>query len=145
MSQISDFPPDIRGAWNHFLKALRVEAPNEKPSFENFKFQELIALIEQQDEFVIVTIPPNLPLRPEPGYWVGYWCKIYNSDGTFDWQLTMSDYDDNGVYVARVAEYTNGKVSKLVGYYNESGFSCCGNKAQLPTVAGWTFTRVTYK
>ena len=137
-----DCPPNISGQQNYFLKVLRIEAPNEVPSFNNFKFSEFTVVIEQQYDFIIIKIPENLPLRPNTGYWIGYWCKIYNSDGSFEWQLNIPDYDDNGVQIARVSEYIEGKVSKISGYYTESGFSCCGNINQIPTVGGFTFSRV---
>ena len=140
----SDFPPDIRGQWYYFIKVLRQETITSVPSFDQYKYSQFSTVITQDNDFVILTAEANPPLRPNAGYNVGYWNKVYTPTG-FLWQLSIPDYDDNGVYTVTVSEVdSNGVAIKLSGVYTESGFNP-SNPAQLPTVGGVTYTKITYK
>lgn len=139
-----DLPPDIRGQWYYFVKILRQETPSSKPSFDQYRYSQYLTSIEQDNDFVILTAAATPPLRPEPGYNLGYWNKVYTATGFF-WQLSIPDYDDNGMYFVTVSEVDcNGIPTKLSGSYIESGFNP-PNPLQLPTVGGVTYTKINYK
>jgi hypothetical protein len=137
-----ELPPDIKGEWYYFAKVLRLDTPTSIPTF-NYVTSQFISSIQQDNQFIIITIPADPPLRENAGYYVGYWNKVYTATGFF-WQLSFPDYDDNGVFVVTVSEVdSEGRAIKLAGNYNEAGFEPPSN-LQKPTVGGVTLTKITY-
>jgi hypothetical protein len=137
-------PPNIVGDWYYYVKVLRQETIGTKPSFDKYVTGQFPVTFEQDGDFVILSSEADPPLRPSAGYNVGYWNKVYMANG-FYWQLVYPDYDDNGIYILTISEINSeGMVTKLSGVYHEGGFNSA-NPSQLPTVAGITFTKLSYK
>ena len=136
---------------SYFIKVLRQETPTSIPSFNEYKYSQFITNITQDNDYVILTADVNPPIRPNAGYNVGYWNKVYTATGFF-WQLSIPDYDDNGVNTLTVSEVdSDGIAIKLSGVYTEAGFyppnatQLPPNPTQLPSVGGVTYTKITYK
>ena len=131
--------PNIVGQWNSYVKVIREEKPNQKPTFD-YKYSEYPVTIEQNGKFVILTSAASPPLRPVAGYQVGSWHKVYYGTSFF-WELNISDYDDNGVFKVTISKIENGVIKEMTGNYTESGFSAT-NPDQLPTNGEYSLTRL---
>lgn len=155
--------PDLVGVWSYQIINLRRTNPITKPSFSNIIESQYNIVVEQQNQFIIATVPPNPPLRPTEGYQLGLINQVYNNIDNF-WQLTIADFDDTGVINLTIKEYetdcncdcvcdhdlisdssSNSKPrirpTVLEGYYVESGFSTT-NPDQNQAIAQITWTRI---
>jgi hypothetical protein len=136
-------PPNITGDWTYYVKVLRYDTPGTAPTFEgNTYIQSFAVSIQQNGNFVIIKVPKAEPLRPDDGYYVGYWNIVYNGSGFF-WQLCLSDYDDNGVYTLTTSQVdTTGQIIKLDGSYIEAGFGPNPPGVQKPTAGNMSLTKI---
>jgi hypothetical protein len=153
--------PDLAGVWNYKIINLRRTNPITKPSFSNIIETQYNIVVEQQNQFIIETVPPNPPSRLIEGYQLGLINQVYNNIDNF-WQLTIADFDDTGVVNLTIKEYETecvcdsdcdcvhdlSSVQKrrirptvLEGYYVESGFSAI-NPDQNQAIAQITWTRI---
>ncbi len=141
--------PDLTGTWNYQIVNFRRTDPVTPPSFSTITKSNYNVTIEQNDDFLIITVPANPPLRPTEGYQMGLVSKVYNNIDNF-WQVTLADFDDTGVINLTVKEYEsecncNNEIvifpTVLEGYYVESGFSSI-NPNQNQAIAKITFTRI---
>ena len=127
----------FRGQWYFFIKVLRQKL---LLSFNEYKYSQYLTTITHDNDFIIVTAVPDSPFRPN----AAYWNKVYTPTG-YLWLLSIPNSHDYGVYIVTVYEVDyNGMAVKLSGVYTESGFNP-SNPAQLPTVGGVTYTKITYK
>jgi len=140
MSLITDLPPDLTGNWYYYVEVVRQEVEGGQPDINNRINTQFITSVTQSGRFILMTVPIDLPLRPQAGYIMGFWNKINTPTSSY-WQLVMPDYDDNGQYFLTVSDFNNDIVSKLSGVYTESGFSTI-NQNQKPTVGAATLTRI---
>ena len=131
--------PNISGKWNYYVKVLRQQKENQKPTFD-YNYVTFPITIEQDGKFIIITSQADPPTRPLAGYQVGCWNKVHYGTSFF-WQLGISDYDDNGVYKLTASKIENGIIKEITGNYTESGFSLT-NPDQLPTNGEVIFTRI---
>jgi hypothetical protein len=136
--------PDLRGSWDYSIKVLRLENPTDTLDFSrSYKFSDASGVTLSQDwdgdkRFVYLYIPPAGVLRPTPGYLPGILTFV---NGQL--QLELSDYDDNGVYTARITKRdSTGRIIEFTGLYTEGGFSST-NPDQKPTAGEWTLKRRT--
>lgn len=132
--------PQLNGVWKESVTIWRGRSATEKPSFADIFSIEYNITIEQQGTFVLVTVPPSLPLRPNPGYLIGVWTQVFTHNGPF-WQLTLGDFNDNGSFTFTVKNSRCGLPAQLKGVYVESGYSA-DNPEQTQAVASITWTRV---
>jgi hypothetical protein len=134
--------PDLRGTWDYSIKVLRLENPTDTLAFpRSYKFSDASGVTLSQDwdgdkRFVFLYIPAAGVLRPNPGYQPGILTFV---NGQL--QLELSDYDDNGVYTARVTKRDSaGNIIEFTGLYTEAGFSST-NPDQKPTAGEWTLKK----
>lgn len=132
--------PQISGTWTYNVVNLRRKSPQDIPSFSDIITTQYNVTIQQQDQFIIVTVPPSPPLRPTADYQLGVITKVYQRKDNF-WQITLADFDDNGTINLTIKECKNGKPSILQGYYVESGFSTT-NPDQNQAIAQITWTKI---
>lgn len=134
--------PDIRGIWDYDIKVLRLESLTDTLVFPgSYKFSTLPGCILNQDwdgdkRFFALTTPANPPLRPTQGQIPGLLTFV---NGQL--QLALSDYEDNGLYYARVTKRdSSGNIIEFTGLYTEAGFSSV-NPDQKPTIGEWTLKK----
>ena len=151
--------PDLAGVWNYKIINFRRTNPITKPSFSNIVESQYNFVVEQQNQFIIVTVPPNPPFSPNGGYQLGVINQVYNNIDNF-WQLTIADFNDTGIFNLTIKEYESECVCNsdcdhdlssdqkrrirptvLEGYYVESGFSTI-NPDQNQAVEQITWTRI---
>lgn len=134
--------PDLRGTWDYYIKVLRRESLTDYMKFPgSYKYSTIPNSTIEQDwngdkRFIILNTPANPPLRPAAGQLPGI---ITFVNGQL--QIAFSDYDDNGVYTARVTKRdSQGNIIEFTGLYTEAGFSNI-NSDQFPTIGEWTLTK----
>ncbi len=148
--------PDLSGTWSVQQTVLRRTGPLEKPTFSDIVKNNATVLVEQQEQFFIVTLPANPPFRPVEEYQLGLLSKVNNNIDNF-WQITLADYDDSGIFNLTIKEYETKsdcecevdidchkepqiRPTVLEGYYVESGFSVT-NPSQNQAIGKVIWTR----
>jgi hypothetical protein len=134
---MSEHIPDIQGLWRFQSTYLEGKGPFVKPSFSDIKSVEFNITVEQSGLFTIFTFPASA-FRPQPGYLIGVWTRVYSRKGCF-WQITISDFDDSGFNNYTIKEWQHGKPSILTGFYVESGYL---SNTQAQTSSSVTMTKL---
>jgi hypothetical protein len=132
--------PDISGKWNFTATNLGYSTEGIKPSFSDIKTVSLVLTVEQNNQFVIITMPAHAT-RPNPGYRMGVFTKVYYKPKKYYWLLSTVDDDDDGRCNITISKMKHGKPYKLSGHYVESGFSTM-NSYQKPMIDSQKWTKI---
>jgi len=139
----------ISGTWTMTAKMLRVNHEDVLKDKFNLVDYNVDLIIKQSDEdadFVLVYNGPGVDnkfsLRSTSGYQPG----LITLDNTDDKkvELTISDYDDTGIFKFVEAKRVNNEIIELTGTYNEGGYSSIG-LTQAPTVGKVIMKKISNK
>ena len=122
--------PKIAGDWIYQVSVLTRKNNREIPNFNNIVTTEPTNVkITQKDRFVIMEILTD-ETRSDEGYLLGTLTYVIDH-----WKLTLSDYDDNGVF-----NFTEKEKGFWEASYTEPGFT--GTREQVQTAGIATMKKV---
>ena len=126
-------PPNVSGVWKNPFCFLEQNGLDADISLCDVAGSSTIINIKQQGVFVIFRAKPSI-VRPYSKDRIGVWRPIYQDGDIVNWELYVTDYDDNQISILQVAKTDNGRATILHISTSESGFDL-NNPLQKPLVA----------
>lgn len=132
--------PNISGRWNGYSSCV-TQQPGENANIWNITKFHKIYTVEQNGLFVSWRSQADNG-RPVVLNQLGIWKQKYKRGVVKDWELYITDYDDNQVAMVQIVEKDgNGVPIKLHRTSVESGFSR-GDRIQKPEVINTVLEKV---
>ncbi len=117
--------PSINGLWEYQISLIRKNDPTQIPNISDvITSVPIVGEIEQNGEFVILTLEPN-DINLET-HILGTLTKTHISSSYNDyfWTLTFSNFNNNGILTLTASEVSSDDtVLEWKGHYTESGLS----------------------
>lgn len=139
----------ISGSWTITGKILRINhgnVLNDTFNIVNYKSNLTIKQSDEDTDFVLAYNSPDLDkdfsLRTTYGYQPGL--ITLDNTASKNVELTICDYDDNGIFKLTESKRYNNEIIELTGTYNEAGYSSTG-LTQAPTVGKVTMKKISNK